>query len=84
MLPGLLVPTAGDEHALQGLCSRQSELEIKAPFPRENLCGKQSQEALCKLIGPVTKFSCIKFPLKQLPHDYLSARQSGTEERKKR
>lgn len=84
MLPGLLVPTAGDEHTLQGLYLRQSELEIKAPFPRENLCGKQSQVALWKLIGPVTKFCCIKFPLEQLPHDYLSARQSLALKREKK
>lgn len=78
ILPGLLFPTAGDEHILQGVYLRQSELEIKVPFPRDNLCGKQNQVALCKLIGPITKVSCMKFPLKQLAPDYLSARQALT------
>lgn len=70
ILPGLLFPTAGDEHILQGVYLRQSELEIKAPFPIENLYGKQNQVALCKLIGPITKVSCVKLHLKQLACDY--------------
>lgn len=71
-------------HTLQGVYLRLSGLELKAPFPRENLYGKQNQVAVCRLIGPITKFNCIRFPLNQLAHDYFSARQGLALRREKR